>query len=166
MKIRTVSMELFEWDQVVALCDLRLSGPVRVDALGQDDVDYDEDVVVVLSRPDGFTMALGGHIVALKPDSFGSSMIPVVELTTFSHLRARALRALAEPNPCAAQRLSMAPRPTPVATASVRHDVPAPSRARKVSEILLGNRRLHAQIEQLAGQMLAVAADDADDDPS
>jgi len=155
MKSQTVNMEFYCWDQVVALCDLRLGGPVRLDAMCQADVEFDEDVTVALSMPDGFTMHITGHVVALVPESIGGSMmVPKVELTEFSHTRARALRALAAPVRDASDRIALAP-------AQQRSEVPrlgsagvAKSKSEStVSQLIRGNRRLRTQIEQLAGHM-------------
>jgi hypothetical protein len=151
MKISTVMMEFFDWDQVVALCDLRIGGPVRVDTIGDDDVGFDVDVRVELCMPDGFTMALGGHVVALKPASIGGPIVPVVELTALTHTRARNLRALAAPVKDAAQRIAMAPRKP---SAPPRRRASTPSSTSAVSELIRGNVRLRRQIEQLAKQMM------------
>lgn len=146
-----VRLDLFEWDQVVALCDLRIGGPVRVDVTPDGHVDFQEHVTVQLGMPDGFTMSLAGYVVALKPSAIGGPIVPVVELTELTAGRARALRALAAPAHDVVRGIAMIPAPAP---APRHHPAPASLAASKVSELIRGNLRLRQQIDSLANHML------------
>jgi CheY-like chemotaxis protein len=167
---RSTRVQLGSWDEVGRLCDRRERGPVRLATQGT--AADDGPVDVTLALPDGFALTVDGEVVARKMLPDGDALELIVELTGLSPELTVRLRALAAPM----RRSAPPPESIPELSRAraqlerVAAGTPLPdieewreegwerelARAAggmRVSELLLSNERLKAQIEALAAKM-------------
>lgn len=147
---RVIHLRVHTWEQVRRLCARQAEGPVFL-PLRVSGLTLGQAITVTLRLPDGFAVSIAGEVREVNPSEL-DSIEQTVELIGLDSNLALRLDALA---------VAPSGRANEVDTANdANQEMDAWQRAlargsqrMKVSELLLSNTRLRAQIESLAAKM-------------
>jgi CheY-like chemotaxis protein len=137
---RKVRVVVRTWEQLSALCERGLTGPVHFTVRGPHDIDPGDPIAVSLALPDEISVAVGGAVEAVRPEAGGSSQEIVIALVGLTaELAARLQSLVAVPVPLARPRRGSAPPPPgDLARGS--------ERGMKVSDLLRDNARMKDEL--------------------